>query len=969
MDRHLPSSEDERGASNTLGLVILFGMVLVGATLIFLIGGMATEQIEQENEVQSAEMSMQEVRSDIASLSSRGEGSTELRMNADDEVSIAADGEMTFTIHGWTETGTYRDDCTTNLALNSFEYENDNGERVAYQGGGVWKQTNGGSTMVSPPSISYRSERIDGDTYRTFDFSVANLTGRIDNSGETTAAVNKTWTRERQETITNEMFCRDDGNGNVTRVRSLQITVENSTYYDAWGRYFETKMGDSGNVTVYDGNQTVVVRDLPLGKGGPIGVPGHDDLLVAVNNTAGADTSHKLTFGVKESDGITGDTLEDIEIKYEDGETDLADLKGKGPGVRGHINQNRSKIYRADGGTVDLKNHIDSYSVDTSDNTIEFQFDDSVQINANDTIALEFGSQNRNGKDGKVTNPGSAGNYNATVKLNDDDDSKRTGYLRIGDDDGVPEYADECPNVDGEGRNGCGVISKDENALRLNSSSGTIELLGTEIAEERTINKSIGERPPLDVMFVLDKSGSMDQGYSAWQGTSNWTETARSDIEWESISKDYWGTEYTVPDGIQVRTDGGWGGTMTYSPGDEITDPDSTVEVRDAEYGPVGSDPNERRVDATRSFIDALNSSAGDRAGFVEFNTEAETVVGLHHNLGYVKGEVRGRANSGTDIGSGIEQSVSELESSSNDDQVVVLLSDGKNNEGSGTEGPLNRKTLRKADNAADENITIYTIGLGDGANETLLKQVSNKTDGEYHYVDEASDLEDIFDQIAGNVTRDRVRAVEHKTVETEVQIGGKTYSLDPSAADGPVDPDGPGGAINDPTRSGSVKFRVDNLSIGSLLSFSARSVDCTNGTDTGLESDHNGDTYAHTTCNGTSGTIDDVDNSSKSDHQIYTDGEDLPTLSTAWWQPDIESILDDDHHSGGEFDLGDDQAIIVMELDNPNASHTDYTVFLYDADAGDRSNGGSNSNANPDDDNQYVIDISPIQVDVGDDG
>ncbi|WP_135535544.1 vWA domain-containing protein [Halostella pelagica] len=960
MDRHLPSSEDERGASNTLGLVILFGMVLVGATLIFLIGGMATEQIEQENEVQSAEMSMQEVRSDIASLSSRGEGSTELRMNADDEVSIVADGEMTFTIHGWTETGTYRDDCTTNLALNSFEYENDNGERVAYQGGGVWKQTNGGSTMVSPPSISYRSERIDGDTYRTFDFSVANLTGRIDNSGETTAAVNKTWTRERQETITNEMFCRDDGNGNVTRVRSLQITVENSTYYDAWGRYFETKMGDSGNVTVYDGNQTVVVRDLPLGKGGPIGVPGHDDLLVAVNNTAGADTSHKLTFGVKESDGITGDTLEGIKIKYEDGETDLADLKGKGPGVRGHINQNRSKIYRADGGTVDLKNHIDSYSVDTSDNTIEFQFDDSVQINANDTIALEFGSQNRNGKDGKVTNPGSAGNYNATVKLNDDDDSKRTGYLRIGDDDGVPEYADECPNVDGEGRNGCGVISEDEdeNALRLNSSSGTIELLGTEIAEERTINKTVAERKPLDVMFVLDRSGSMGQHNCQWVRD----ERNRDKVDWAAVDGNY----YTVPDEVAVwdQYERQWktSGQQLYIEGNR------RLTVADYECDP-GMDPDGKRVEATRSFVGALNASAGDKAGAVEFNSDLHHRHDLTADFDALNGSITDTANGGTNISTGLYGALDELEEGGNDEQVVVLLSDGENNVNGYSQSQLDEMTRDAAERAAANNVTVYTIGLGEGADEDLLGDVANETGGEYHYVDGAEDLEDIFEQIAGDETRDRTRAVEHKTVETEVQIGGKTYSLDPSAADGPVDPDGPGGAINDPTRSGSVKFRVDNLSIGSLLSFSARSVDCTNGTDTGLESDHNGDTYAHTTCNGTSGTIDDVDNSSKSDHQIYTDGEDLPTLSTAWWQPDIESILDDDHHSGGEFDLGDDQAIIVMELDNPNASHTDYTVFLYDADAGDRSNGGSNSNANPDDDNQYVIDISPIQVDVGDDG
>ena len=945
-------SSENRGVSNVFGLAILFGMVFLGATLVFLAGGMAVDELKQDNEARYGEMSMQEVRADIASLSAQGEGSTELQV--DDDVSIVADGEMSFTVHGWTDDATYRRDCTTKLPLSAFRYENDGGERVAYQGGGVWKRTNGGTTMVSPPALSYRSEEIEGETYRTFDFSIENLTGRIDDAGKTTASVNRSQSRQRQQTLEREMFCRDDAGGNVTRVRNLEIKVENSTYYDAWGRYFESQMGDAGDVAVFDANRTVIVRDLPLGREGAIGKPGRDDLLVAVNNTAAAETNHKLTVDVAEDDGVTGDTLEAVKLKYEDGETDLSDLEGKS--VKGHINPEKSRVYRADGGTVALKDHIESFDVDTSDNTIGFQFDDDVEIRANDTITLEFGSQNREGEGGgskKVTNPGSAGTYDVTVKLNHGDDSKRTGNLSIGDNDGIPEYVDECPEMDGEGRNGCGVVSEDEeaNALRVNSSSGTIELIGTQIAEERTINRTLAERRPLDVMFVLDRSGSMGPHYQSEQ-------KRRDEVDWADFSGNY----YQVPSETIVEVY-----NRQYSPGQWVWI-SGNRQLTVYEQHP-GYDPDGKRVDAARGFIGALNASAGDRAGAAEFNLDDHHRHDLTDRFDSLNASITDSADGGTNITAGLVSGLDELDRNGNNDkQVVVLLSDGANNIPGTTQAEANEMTRDAAERAAANDVTVYTIGLGEGADEDLLGTVANTTGGEYHDVDDAENLEGIFDQIAGEETRKRSRAVEHKTVRAQVQIGGETYALDPSAADGPVDPDGSGSALNDPSRNGSLAFAVDGIDVGSLMSFSARSVDCANSSDTGLESDRGGETYAHTTCNGTAGTIDRADNGSESDHRIFRDGDDLPTLSTAWWQPDFADVLDDDLHSGSEFDLGDDQAIILVELDSAVGSHTDYAVFLYDADAGDRRYADSGDDYSADSDNRYVIDISPTQVEVGDD-
>ncbi|NHN49541.1 VWA domain-containing protein [Halostella sp. JP-L12] len=969
-------ASEDRGASNVLGLTILFGLVFLGATLVFLAGGMAVEELKQENDARSAEMSMQEVRSDIASLSSRGEGSTELQV--DDGVSIVADGEMAFTVHGWTDDRTYRSDCTTNMPLSAFEYQNDNGERVAYQGGGVWKRTNGGSTMVSPPALSYRSEEIEGEEYRTFDFSVENLTGRIDDAGETTASVNRTRSRERQAAIEREMFCRDDGDGNVTRVRSLEIVVRNSTYYDAWGRYFEAQMGDVGDVTVYDGNRTVVVSDLPLGRT-DLSIGNGVPLLEATPNTNDSQANHRLRYRVGED--LAGESLDEVEIRYRDGEVDFVRAWNGGGGSRGHINFDASEV-RSTNGTTDINSSIvDSVSVsEGSTPTVTVRFDGTVTLEENDVVVVEYG-HNGDRSSSKVKNPSSPGRYNVTASVVDE---RRDGYLTIltdaasdspyadADSDGVPDHADECEGVSGGGDNGCGAISADEdaNALVVNSSSGTIELVGTQIGEERTVNETLAEREPLDVMFVLDRSGSMGPQYKpdrwrvpeyarcSWDESGEWEDSEATDIEWGAVN----GNEYVVPSGLRVyhRSDYYYQGeTLSLSPDTSVWTQTGELEGCYRE----GNDPDNQRIDATRSFIGALDAN-NDSVGAVEFNSRSYLQQSLTQNFTATNQSLTPAAVGGTNISAGLESAIDQHEARPDGEDVIVLLSDGENDPES-----LNDNTNRSVQRAIDENITIYTVGLGDGVDDSLLQYWANETGGDYYGVDDADGLEDIFDQIAGDVTNDSVRAVEHKTVQAQVQIGGDTYALDPSAADGPVDPDGSASAINDPTDNGSLAFAVDGIDVGSLLSFSARSVDCAGASETGLESEHDNETYAHTTCNGTTGTIDSADNSSDSDHRIFRDGDDLPTISTAWWQAGIESVLDDDLHSGGEFDLGDDQAIILVELDSANGSHTDYAVFLYDADTDNGYSGGP-----PDDgeeassDNRYVIDISPTQVEIGDD-
>jgi hypothetical protein len=82
----------------------------------------------------------------------------------------------------------------------------------------------------------------------------------------------------------------------------------------------------------------------------------------------------------------------------------------------------------------------------------------------------------------------------------------------------------------------------------------------------------------------------------------------------------------------------------------------------------------------------------------------------------------------------------------------LVLLSDGNPTlpqpDSDAIQLALNNATNAKSTIVNGENILIYTIGFGSDANETLLEQVATSPDYYYHAAS-ASELEDIYEQIA----------------------------------------------------------------------------------------------------------------------------------------------------------------------------------------------------------------------------
>lgn len=245
-----------RGQSSTIGFVLLIVLTVAGAGAIVGLGGQALEDTRSASTVDRVENAMTQFDS-RASMVALGDASGQ-------RVRFGGGGDGTYSVDedaGWIRV-THRnytagnDYEVYNESLGAVRYTND-GTTVAYQGGGVWRSDGDGSVMVSPPEVTYRRATLTLPVIRTMGDGGA--------GGSPTASVRSEG--PTRSIYPNESLSYPDGRSHLNPVRNgtVKLTVH-SEFYEAWGRYFDTRT--EGNVTVYDSNQTAHVV---LETGGEVG--------------------------------------------------------------------------------------------------------------------------------------------------------------------------------------------------------------------------------------------------------------------------------------------------------------------------------------------------------------------------------------------------------------------------------------------------------------------------------------------------------------------------------------------------------------------------------------------------------------------------------------------------------------------------------------------------------------------------
>jgi len=213
---------DVRAQSETIGVVLILGMVILGMTAVIGFGSQALDATEERSEIANAEQTMAQFDSKAAQVA-LGDSAVQSVPFEQQDGSYQVDpsaGHITVIQEG---------SPIYNTDLGALVYENDE-TRIAYQGGGVWRKDRSGTAqMISPPEFHYRGE--------TLTLPILKFTADPDAAaGATTAAVTQPSPPGAFQSI------YPDGGSRTNPVENgqVKITVQ-SEYCEGWEEYFRER--------------------------------------------------------------------------------------------------------------------------------------------------------------------------------------------------------------------------------------------------------------------------------------------------------------------------------------------------------------------------------------------------------------------------------------------------------------------------------------------------------------------------------------------------------------------------------------------------------------------------------------------------------------------------------------------------------------------------------------------------------
>lgn len=163
------------------------------------------------------------------------------------------------------------------------------------------------------------------------------------------------------------------------------------------------------------------------------------------------------------------------------------------------------------------------------------------------------------------------------------------------------------------------------------------------------------------------------------------------------------------------------------------------------------------RLDAVKNVVsEFVSKRANDRIGLILFGTRAYLQSPLTFDKASVKDILwsmkAGMAGDSTSIGDALGLALKNLREDKNkDNKIIILLTDGENNDGSLSLGQAIKL-------ASDENIKTYTIGVGSpniffkalafsapGVDEVAMRELAKVTKGQYFRAENTADLQKIY--------------------------------------------------------------------------------------------------------------------------------------------------------------------------------------------------------------------------------
>jgi hypothetical protein len=288
----------ERGVSEVVGIVLLFGLVLAGATLILAASNTIQNDIREQNRLEAAQNAMVELDDRLGSLSYASDvtvTSIDFPDTSQGRVRVVEDATtVTVTLNDGNR-GNYpshgADACSAEISMGAVKYVDDEGGSVAYSAGGVWRESrNGQTTMVSPPSIRYSSQTqtmtleapvVSGRVTATDDIRVSkDRAGSIDATDE----FERNLLTPREQTSYDSSRLDADATPCVPR-ENVTVTVE-TPYTAAWADYLGTQFDSVSRTGTDEVEASLAASSLPnFDSDGDGTVDGEDNCPYTYNPT------------------------------------------------------------------------------------------------------------------------------------------------------------------------------------------------------------------------------------------------------------------------------------------------------------------------------------------------------------------------------------------------------------------------------------------------------------------------------------------------------------------------------------------------------------------------------------------------------------------------------------------------------------------------------------------------------------
>ncbi|MGM0590783.1 MAG: DUF7289 family protein, partial [Halobacteriota archaeon] len=265
---------DNTGQTATVGVALLLVITVAGTGAIIALGTTTLGDTQASADIKRAEhtMTLLDSRGAITALGDTDAQRIDLGSSGGGTYDVRPDSGWIRITHANYSANESGNETIYNASLGAVTYTNGDAT-LAYEGGGVWRSEDNGTSMVSPPEFHYRDS--------TLTLPIISVNGSGASSGQVSAHV-KPVRRATQiypnltagPTPGNETGAPYDGSDerylNPVENGSVVITVH-SDHYRGWATYFRTRT--EGIVSVDHDAQTVSVELQTLGMVGNFRMP------------------------------------------------------------------------------------------------------------------------------------------------------------------------------------------------------------------------------------------------------------------------------------------------------------------------------------------------------------------------------------------------------------------------------------------------------------------------------------------------------------------------------------------------------------------------------------------------------------------------------------------------------------------------------------------------------------------------